>query len=82
MAEEFLLNEEGDSDTSNGSQTLPERERIKHFLVGSPGAVRRVVQQLHKLGYAEVGAWSKPQAAGELGQSGEVVSVLIRFLLQ
>lgn len=57
------------------------RERIKHLLIGSPRVVTRTIYSLHVLGYAEVREWSKPQSAGVLGEPGEVISVLIRYVM-
>lgn len=54
----------------------PQKEPLKHLLIGSPQAVRRAIHALHVLGYAEVGAWSPflPTA-----NPGEVMSILIRY---
>lgn len=73
MAEEFIKLED---DSSN--QIPVSREKIKHILVGSPNIVKKTIHRLHTTGYAEVGSWSKPVVAGSLGESGDVVSVLIR----
>ncbi|WP_315787385.1 hypothetical protein [Fischerella sp. JS2] len=73
MAEEFVILED---DSSN--QVQVSREKIKHILVGSPNLVRKTICVLHTIGYAEIGSWSKPVKAGNLGESGDVVSVLIR----
>lgn len=72
MAENFLSLE------NEGNPVQPVKEPIKHLLVGSPKAVRRTIHTLHLKGYAEAGLWSKPVPAGELGQTGEVVSVLMK----
>lgn len=37
-------------------QTSPNRESIKHLLIGSPKAVRSTIHNLQVLEYAEVGA--------------------------
>jgi hypothetical protein len=73
MAEEFVKLED---DSSN--QVQVSREKIKHLLVGSPNLVKRTINRLHTIGYAEVGSWSKPVKAGSLGESGDVVTVLIK----
>ena len=75
MAEEFVSLDGG------GSEVQLSRERIKHLLVGSPKVVKRTIQTLHVQGYAEANFWSKPVAAGNLGESGEVVSILLRYTL-
>ncbi|WP_017655701.1 hypothetical protein [Fortiea contorta] len=58
--------------------TLPNRERIKHILIGSPKAVRSTIHYLQIIGYASVGDWS-PLLPTE--NSGEVMSILIRQIL-
>ncbi|AFY33525.1 hypothetical protein [Calothrix sp. PCC 7507] len=73
MAEEFVRLEDNSS-----NQVQVRREKIKHILVGTPNLVRKTIHVLHTTGYAEVGSWSKPVIAGSLGESGDVVSVLIR----
>ncbi|MFN6484128.1 MULTISPECIES: hypothetical protein [unclassified Nostoc] len=40
--------------------------------------MKTTIHRLHTIGYAEVGSWSKPVIAGSLGESGDVVSLLIR----
>jgi hypothetical protein len=73
MAEEFVTLEDNSS-----NQVQVSREKIKHLLVGSPNVVKSTIYRLHTTGYAEIGSWSKPVRAGSLGESGDVVSVLIR----
>lgn len=73
MAEEFVRLEDNSS-----NQVQVSREKIKHILVGSPNVVKKTIHQLHTMGYAEVGAWSRTVIAGSLGELGDVVSVLIR----
>ncbi|HIK31750.1 MAG TPA: hypothetical protein IGS17_17905 [Oscillatoriales cyanobacterium M59_W2019_021] len=53
----------------------PQKEPLKHLLIGSPHAVRSAIHALHVLGYAEVGAWSPFLPTGN---PGEVMSILIR----
>ena len=55
------------------------RERIKHVLIGSPRSVQGTINKLHLLDYVERHNWSKLVPAGELGESNEVMSVLIRY---
>lgn len=79
--EDFLPDPENEATPPSSADTHnpPEdRKRIKHLLIGHPALVKSTIQNLHVLGYAEVNHWSKPQAAGDLGRTGEVVSVLIR----
>jgi hypothetical protein len=56
---------------------IPEREKIKHMLIGSSKAVIGTIRVLHQLGYADVGDWS-PLLPTE--NSDEVMSVLIRSI--
>jgi hypothetical protein len=74
MAEEFV------SPDDRVHEVQSSRERIKHLLVGSPRVVKRTIQTLHVQGYAEANFWSKPVVANELGEPGEVVSVLLRYV--
>jgi hypothetical protein len=57
--------------------SMPEREPIRHLLTGSPKAVRITIHQLHSLGYAEVGAWSRMMPTAN---PGEVMSILTKYL--
>jgi hypothetical protein len=80
MAEEFVRPEDNAVEP-NSNQSSRDREQIKHLLIGSPKIVRKTIHTLHGLGYAEVREWSKPLSAGELGHTGEVVSILVRHIL-
>ena len=73
-----LKNHESGNETPIANHTPPNRERIKHLLIGSRRSVKATINTLHVNGYAETREWSKPQAAGVLGEPGEVISVLIR----
>jgi hypothetical protein len=55
----------------------PDREPIKHLLVGSPKAVRATIYTLQVLGYADVRAWSPlvPTA-----NPGEVMTLMSRSI--
>ncbi|MEH1781961.1 hypothetical protein [Nostoc sp.] len=57
---------------------LPNREPIKHLLIGSPKAVTSTIHYLQVIGYASVGDWSQllPTA-----NPGEVMSILSRQIL-
>jgi hypothetical protein len=72
----LVLNEDDDRPVTDRPDAR--RERIKHLLIGSRRVVKATIAALHTKGYAEVREWSKPQSAGVLGEPGEVVSVLIR----
>ncbi|NMG11701.1 hypothetical protein DP117_34555 [Brasilonema sp. UFV-L1] len=60
------------------SQASPEREPIRHTLVGSPKAVKSTIRVLHQLKYASIGDWSPLVPTG---RTGEVMSILIRSIL-
>ncbi|MBE9179959.1 hypothetical protein IQ268_15410 [Oculatella sp. LEGE 06141] len=36
----------------------PERDPLKHVLIGSPRAIRHTIHLLHNLHYVEAGLWS------------------------
>ena len=54
------------------------REPLKHLLIGSPKVVTNGIHSLHRLGYADVGAWSRLLPTGN---SGEVMSILVRYII-
>ncbi|MBE9181165.1 hypothetical protein IQ268_21625 [Oculatella sp. LEGE 06141] len=37
---------------------MPERDPLKHLLIGSPRAIRHTIHLLHNLHYVEAGLWS------------------------
>ncbi len=83
MAEDFLPTREAETgipSCPDKQQSTGVRKRIKHLLIGDPSLVRSTIHSLHILGYAEVREWSKLQPAGVLGDPGEAVSVLIRYI--
>ncbi|MBD2354804.1 hypothetical protein H6G41_09220 [Tolypothrix sp. FACHB-123] len=60
------------------SPAKPEREKIKHTLIGSSQAVMATIRVLHQLGYADIGDWSPLLPTNN---SGEVMSILIRTII-
>ncbi len=61
----------------------PERDRLRHLIIGSPEGVRSAIHQLHVLGYAEQLAWSQLITIPATGLTitpaqGEVLSLLRR----
>ncbi len=65
---------------SNSQATIsqmPEREKIKHTLIGSSKAVMGTIRVLHQLGYADVGEWSPLLPTNN---PGEFMSILIRTI--
>ncbi|WP_240519008.1 hypothetical protein [Leptolyngbya sp. BC1307] len=67
-----------------GSDSRPSREDLRHILLGSPGAIRQTIHQLHLLNYAEPVLWSPLMAVGEqmiiTPAQGEAMSLLRRSL--
>lgn len=60
----------------SSENTSDERDRIRLLAVGSREGVVDVIRTLHRLGYADVGAWSPLlPAPGD----GEVMSILTRY---
>jgi hypothetical protein len=63
----------------------PEREPIRHLLIGLPAAVQLTIHRLHVLHYADAGLWSPAIAlVGEQLMlslnSGEVMRVLVQYM--
>lgn len=81
MTEEFLPNpnEEQNPPLYNQSQNQapPDRELLKHLLIGSPKGVTSAIHALHTRGYAEATAWTPLQPTAN---PGEVISVLRRYI--
>ena len=67
--------------TAGGAAFVPpegdgtNRDRIRHMLFGTPRTVRKTIQLLHKLGYAEPNDWSRPIATG---RDHEVMAILTK----
>ncbi|MGJ3246464.1 MAG: hypothetical protein ACFE0I_10360 [Elainellaceae cyanobacterium] len=62
----------------------PERERLRHLIIGSPDGVRSVINRLHVLQYAEQSTWSRLITIPEGGvvitpDQGAVLSYLLRY---
>ena len=62
----------------------PERERLRHLVIGSPVGVRSTIHQLHVLTYADQTTWSQLIAIPRSGilitpEQGEVFSYLLRW---
>lgn len=81
MSEDFLpdTNETPESRVSREASTEPtsNRESVKILVIGSPRAVKNIIQTQYRLGFAEVTEWSPLQPTAK---PGEVVSILIRKL--
>ncbi|MEA5503323.1 hypothetical protein VB735_09420 [Halotia wernerae UHCC 0503] len=76
--EQYLRGENSPALNQSPQQPFPQREPIKHLLIGSPKAVTSTIHYLQVIGYASVGDWSPllPTA-----NPGEVMSILSRQLL-
>jgi hypothetical protein len=62
----------------------PNREPIRHLLIGSPTLVQHTIHQLHNLRYAEAGLWSPEILATDSEirltlNPGEVLRILLRY---
>ena len=59
-----------------------DREALRHILLGSPGAIRQAIHQLHVLNYAESVLWSPLVAVNSrlmiTPEQGEAMSLLRR----
>ncbi|NJL47859.1 MAG: hypothetical protein HC929_10710 [Leptolyngbyaceae cyanobacterium SM2_5_2] len=48
--------------------STPQREEVRHLLIGPPKAVERTIRILHVMGYADPNDWSRPIPLGEGGK--------------
>lgn len=60
------------------SQTEPNREPLKHLLIGTARTVTSTIHYLQVIGYADVGDWSPLMPSPN---PGEVMSILSRSIL-
>ncbi|MBD2458425.1 hypothetical protein H6G80_30705 [Nostoc sp. FACHB-87] len=58
--------------------SVPNREPLKHLLIGSRKAVISTIHYLKVIGYADVADWSQPLPTGN---PDEVMSILSRQIL-
>ena len=63
--------------------TQPERERLRHIIIGSQQGVQSAIKSLHVLNYAEQHRWSQVIAVPASGilitpEQGEMFSYLVR----
>jgi hypothetical protein len=83
MAQEFVPNPSEDSippvSGKTQEQAPPDRELLKHILIGSPKVVRSAIHNLHVRGYAEATAWSPLQPTAN---PREVISILKRYVVR
>ncbi|WP_228016291.1 hypothetical protein [Leptolyngbya ectocarpi] len=57
----------------------PTREPVLITIIGSTFAIGLIIKILHRLGFAEVGAWSKPQIDPTSGKPMRVLKKWIRL---
>lgn len=76
-AQNFLSSFNYQNFSPNGEPLPPGREPIHHILIGSPRVVTSSISTLQRLGYAEVGLWSRLLPSPN---PGEVMSILTRYI--
>lgn len=80
LLQNFLSSDDPNSPVPSqaAESAAPDRQPIKHLLIGSPKAVTSTIHTLYRLGYADVAAWSPllPTA-----NPGEVMSILSKSIL-
>ncbi len=64
--------------------TQPQREPLRHILIGSPEGVKQTIHTLYALNYCEPGLWSRLLTIPENGvlitpEQGAVMSYLIHY---
>ena len=84
-----LLSHPGDTSfplsCHSSAHPQPDRDPLKHLLIGSPRAIRQTIHLLHTLRYTEAGLWS-PLIAMPNQQliitpnEGEMMSLLMRYI--
>jgi hypothetical protein len=78
---EFIPNSEIYNLPPAGNSPNPEpapREPVRLMLIGTPTAMALVIAHLHRLGFAEPRAWSKPQLDPTTGQPIRILTKWIR----
>lgn len=76
--QEFIPNTETFAVPSDPASTEPVREPIRMIVIGSAPGVDVIVKTLHRLQFAEVTAWSKPQIDPTSGKTMRVLTKWIR----
>ena len=79
MTQEFVPHDNPTPPTSGkkDDEIAPNREPLKHLLIGSPKGVKSAIHALHVRGYAEAVLWSPLLPTPN---PGEVMSLLIRYI--
>ena len=65
-------------------QPTPNREQLRHLVIGSPDGVRSAIHSLHVLNYADQALWSRIIAVPQSGivitpEQGAAFSYLLRY---
>ncbi|NEQ32538.1 MAG: hypothetical protein F6K04_16305 [Leptolyngbya sp. SIO4C5] len=68
----------------NVPRAQPERERLRHLIMGSPEGVREAIKILHVLHYADQSLWNNLLTIPESGilltpEQGEMFTYLLRY---
>jgi hypothetical protein len=80
MSQEFIPNTEVYSvPPGSPAPTEPAREPVLITVIGSAIGVDLVIKILHRLGFAEARAWSKPQIDPKTGKPMRVLTKWIRY---
>ena len=80
MSEEFIPNSEiYSAPPGSPAPTQPTREPIHITIIGSAIGIDLVIKILHRLGFAEARAWSKPQIDPNTGRPMRVLTKWLRY---
>jgi hypothetical protein len=80
MSEEFIPNSEiYSAPPSDPAPTQSRRDRILITIIGSATGLDLVVKILHRLGFAEARAWSKPQIDPHTGRPMRILTKWLRY---
>ena len=78
--QEFIPSTETYTPPPAGTPTIkPSREPVLITIIGSTMGLNLIIQTLHRLGFAEVGTWSKPQIDPTSGKPMRVLKKWIRY---
>ncbi|HEY9879037.1 MAG TPA: hypothetical protein V6D29_11305 [Leptolyngbyaceae cyanobacterium] len=80
MSEEFIPNTETYTVPSSEPTLIePSREPVRIMVVGSAIGINLIIKVLHRLGFAEPRAWSKPQIDPISGKLMTIMTKWIRY---
>ncbi|WP_031293302.1 hypothetical protein [Leptolyngbya sp. Heron Island J] len=78
--QEFIPNTETELPPATSTPpSQPTREPVLITIIGSTPSMGIIIQILHRLGFAEAGAWSKPQIDPKSGKPMRVLKKWIRL---